>query len=153
MKNAVYTQIVSAADANRNAICADAADVPDGGPASKMKKADEGEAEDDRDERPTAGSAQNSPDTPRSDRGATVESHSPHASPSDCSGRAVTSRDIACAPQGADHVPIAASETPDSSIAYRRRVDDLIAALGTDARQGITDEDARSRLERHGHNE
>jgi magnesium-transporting ATPase (P-type) len=50
-------------------------------------------------------------------------------------------------------VPTAASEAPDSSLAYRQRVDDLIASLGTDQRQGLNDEDARSRLERYGHNE
>jgi Ca2+-transporting ATPase len=50
-------------------------------------------------------------------------------------------------------VSTASSETPDASIAYRRRVDDLIAALGTDAHQGLTDEEARSRLERYGPNE
>lgn len=50
-------------------------------------------------------------------------------------------------------MPTAASEAPDSSLAYRQRVDDLIASLGTDQRQGLNDEDARSRLERYGHNE
>jgi P-type Ca2+ transporter type 2C len=48
---------------------------------------------------------------------------------------------------------VPAFEAPDSSIAYRQRVDDLIAQFGTDARRGLTDEDARSRLERDGPNE
>ena len=47
----------------------------------------------------------------------------------------------------------AASTMPDSSLAYRQRVDDLIAALGTDERRGLTNEDARSRLDRDGRNE
>ena len=42
--------------------------------------------------------------------------------------------------------------TPESS-AYRLRVDDLIAALGTDERRGLAHEDARSRLARYGRNE
>jgi P-type Ca2+ transporter type 2C len=50
-------------------------------------------------------------------------------------------------------MPTAVSEPPDSSIAYRQRIDDLIAALGVDQRRGLTDEEARSRLERYGRNE
>jgi Ca2+-transporting ATPase len=50
-------------------------------------------------------------------------------------------------------VPTAASETPDARIAYRQSVDDLIAALRTDRRLGISAEDARSRIERYGRNE
>jgi P-type Ca2+ transporter type 2C len=50
-------------------------------------------------------------------------------------------------------VPTAASETPDSSSAYRQPLDDLIAALGSDERRGLSDEEAVSRLERYGHNE
>ena len=50
-------------------------------------------------------------------------------------------------------MPTVSSETPDASIAYRQRLDDLIAALGTDERQGLTEEQARSRLERYGRNE
>ncbi len=45
------------------------------------------------------------------------------------------------------------SETPDASIAYRLRVDDVVAALASDERQGLTAEDARARLERFGLNE
>jgi Ca2+-transporting ATPase len=43
--------------------------------------------------------------------------------------------------------------TPDVSFAYRQSVDDLVAALQTDARQGLTDADAHSRLDRYGRNE
>jgi Ca2+-transporting ATPase len=50
-------------------------------------------------------------------------------------------------------LPTAASETPDASTAYRQRVDDVIAALATDARQGLSEADARSRLDHYGRNE
>ena len=50
-------------------------------------------------------------------------------------------------------MPTAMSETPDASIAYRQRVDDVVAALASDERQGLTAEDARARLERFGLNE
>jgi Ca2+-transporting ATPase len=50
-------------------------------------------------------------------------------------------------------VPTAASETPDASIAYRQSIDDLIAALRSDGRLGLTDEDARSRIKGYGSNE
>jgi P-type Ca2+ transporter type 2C len=42
---------------------------------------------------------------------------------------------------------------PNASIAYRSPVDDVVAALSSDERQGLTDEDARARLERFGLNE
>jgi Ca2+-transporting ATPase len=45
------------------------------------------------------------------------------------------------------------SKTPDASIAYRLRVDDVVAALASDKRRGLTAEDARARLERFGPNE
>ena len=45
------------------------------------------------------------------------------------------------------------SPPTDSSAAYRERLEDLFRALGSDQRQGLTDEEARSRLERHGRNE
>jgi P-type Ca2+ transporter type 2C len=45
------------------------------------------------------------------------------------------------------------SEAQHSSIAYRQRAEEVIAALGTRPRHGLTDEDARSRLEQHGRNE
>jgi Ca2+-transporting ATPase len=38
-------------------------------------------------------------------------------------------------------------------MAYRQRVEDLCHALGTDDRQGLTDEEAKSRLQRNGRNE
>jgi Ca2+-transporting ATPase len=50
-------------------------------------------------------------------------------------------------------VPSAASETQDPSIAYRRSFADVLAALGSDAQRGLTDDEARRRLERHGRNE
>jgi Ca2+-transporting ATPase len=40
-----------------------------------------------------------------------------------------------------------------SSMAYRRRGEDLVAELGTDARAGLPDAEARSRLARYGRNE
>ena len=46
-----------------------------------------------------------------------------------------------------------ASETPEVSIAYRQHASDLIASLGTDARRGLSDEEARARLARYGSNE
>lgn len=49
--------------------------------------------------------------------------------------------------------PGAMSQPPDSSMAYRQRAEDLAAALGSDERDGLTDEAARSRLERFGRNE
>ena len=45
------------------------------------------------------------------------------------------------------------SDTPVVSTAYRRRIEEVVAALGTDARQGLTDLDARTRLLRDGRNE
>ncbi len=50
-------------------------------------------------------------------------------------------------------MPTALSETPEPSIAYRQRVDELIAAFQTDQHQGLTSEGARRRLERFGRNE
>jgi Ca2+-transporting ATPase len=41
----------------------------------------------------------------------------------------------------------------DPSTAYRQRVDDLFSALDSDHRQGLTDEEARTRLDRYGRNE
>ena len=45
------------------------------------------------------------------------------------------------------------SETPVVSIAYRQRIEDVVAALGTDAQHGLTDQEARTRLLRDGRNE
>ena len=46
-----------------------------------------------------------------------------------------------------------ASETADPSRAYRQPIDDVVAALGTDVRRGLSDSEAQSRLEQHGRNE
>ncbi|HKT79112.1 MAG TPA: cation-translocating P-type ATPase [Vicinamibacterales bacterium] len=48
---------------------------------------------------------------------------------------------------------ITASETPDLSTAYRRPIGDLVAALATDLEHGVAEDEARSRLARHGRNE
>ena len=50
-------------------------------------------------------------------------------------------------------MPSAASERPDSSTAYRRHIEDVVAQLGSDVRLGLQEADARSRLERYGRNE
>ncbi|MEO5823663.1 MAG: cation-translocating P-type ATPase [Vicinamibacteraceae bacterium] len=50
-------------------------------------------------------------------------------------------------------MPSPTSPPPDSSAAYRQRLDDLLLALGGDARQGLTDAEAGARLEREGRNE
>jgi P-type Ca2+ transporter type 2C len=47
----------------------------------------------------------------------------------------------------------AVSEPPNASLAYRQRLDDLVAELGADEQQGLSDGEARSRLERYGRNE
>jgi hypothetical protein len=52
-----------------------------------------------------------------------------------------------------DRVTTAASGPPDPSIAYRLDVGELIAALGTDPRRGLSDDEAGSRLARYGPNE
>jgi Ca2+-transporting ATPase len=44
-------------------------------------------------------------------------------------------------------------DAADQSLAHRQRVEDVVAALGTDQRRGLTDEEARARLERSGRNE
>jgi Ca2+-transporting ATPase len=50
-------------------------------------------------------------------------------------------------------VPTEPSEAPAASSAYRLKIDDLLATLGTDDRNGLTGEEAHSRLQRHGRNE
>ena len=50
-------------------------------------------------------------------------------------------------------MPAVASEKPDPSVAYRQRVDELIAALGSEERRGLAEEEARSRRARYGPNE
>jgi Ca2+-transporting ATPase len=44
-------------------------------------------------------------------------------------------------------------DLPDVNTVHRSRVDDVIAALASDGQRGLTDEDARGRLERFGRNE
>jgi P-type Ca2+ transporter type 2C len=46
-----------------------------------------------------------------------------------------------------------ATDPPGQAPAYRRRFEDVVAALGTDARGGLGGDEARARLERHGRNE
>ena len=46
-----------------------------------------------------------------------------------------------------------ASAPADASRSYRQPIDDVLAALGTDAQQGLSADEARSRLQRHGRNE
>jgi len=50
-------------------------------------------------------------------------------------------------------VTTVASETPDPSRSYRQRIDDVIAALGTNVQRGLSTSDAQSRLQQHGRNE
>ena len=50
-------------------------------------------------------------------------------------------------------MPSAASETQDPSIAYRQSFADVLEALGSDPQRGLTGDEARRRLERHGRNE
>jgi Ca2+-transporting ATPase len=47
----------------------------------------------------------------------------------------------------------AAVREPDPASAYRRPAADVVAALATDARHGLTEAEARARLARHGRNE
>ncbi len=47
----------------------------------------------------------------------------------------------------------AVSEASTVSLAYRQQIEDAVAALGADARRGLTEADARGRLERDGRNE
>lgn len=42
---------------------------------------------------------------------------------------------------------------PDSGLSYRQPVDEVLAALDTDARHGLSEEDARTRLDKYGRNE
>ena len=46
-----------------------------------------------------------------------------------------------------------ASDTADPSRSYRQPIDDVIAALGTNRRHGLSDSEAQSRLQQHGRNE
>ena len=45
------------------------------------------------------------------------------------------------------------TEVMDPGEAHRRHADSVVAALGTDVRRGLTDAEARSRLDRYGRNE
>src|SRR5688572_425361 len=47
----------------------------------------------------------------------------------------------------------AAVAQPDHTTAYRHPVEDVVATLGSDARRGLSREEARARLQRHGRNE
>ena len=48
---------------------------------------------------------------------------------------------------------VAAQEARPTDSAHRQSVDEVVAALATDLRRGLTDDDARSRFETHGPNE
>jgi len=50
-------------------------------------------------------------------------------------------------------VTTVASEPPDPSSPYRQGLDDVIAALATDAQRGLSTSEAQSRLRQHGRNE
>jgi Ca2+-transporting ATPase len=50
--------------------------------------------------------------------------------------------------------PTSARASSDSSTApYRQRVDEVLAMHGTDAQLGLSEAEARARLDRHGRNE
>ena len=46
----------------------------------------------------------------------------------------------------------AAVEPSPADTAYRQRIDEVVAALGTDAQRGLADDETRARLERYGRN-
>ena len=48
---------------------------------------------------------------------------------------------------------VGTSDTAERSIPYRQSADDVVAAFRTDARRGLTEDDARTRLEQYGRNE
>jgi len=50
-------------------------------------------------------------------------------------------------------MPSAVSEPPDSSLAYRQRIEEIVSALETDPHGGLTAAEARSRLTGYGRNE
>src|SRR5262245_33652883 len=56
-------------------------------------------------------------------------------------------------PAGALHVSTAPDHSPDANAPWRRPASEILAALGTDARRGLSQEDAQARLERDGRNE
>ena len=47
-------------------------------------------------------------------------------------------------------MPTVASDAPESSMAYRLRASDLVARLGTNEQNGLSDEEARARLAQYG---
>src|SRR5918997_1756423 len=47
----------------------------------------------------------------------------------------------------------AAKVQPERTEAYQQSVDEVLLSLGTDARRGLSEREARTRLERHGKNE
>ncbi len=55
--------------------------------------------------------------------------------------------------KGEDIMATIDSEAPVVSVAYHQRIEDVVAALGTDALHGLTDLEARTRLLRDGRNE
>ncbi len=69
-------------------------------------------------------------------------------------GATRAAEDHHCVPlHGEDRMATINSETPVVRIAYHQRIEDVVAALGTDARHGLTDLEARTRLLRDGRNE
>src|SRR5688572_12689157 len=62
-------------------------------------------------------------------------------------------RRMARQPAGEENVVTAGDDTPDPDTAYHWQADDAIAALGSNAQRGLTDDEARARLGRYGRNE
>jgi Ca2+-transporting ATPase len=57
-------------------------------------------------------------------------------------------------PRPKEHLmPGTVGERSESNMAYRRRIEEVVADLGTDIRLGLQDSEARARLERYGRNE
>ena len=50
-------------------------------------------------------------------------------------------------------MPTVASEAPEPSMAYRLHASELVARLGTNEHNGLSEEEARARLMRYGSNE
>jgi Ca2+-transporting ATPase len=109
---------------------------------------------------PTGAFDVSSPDAPAADTAAGgVDTHSLRvwAGPID-SARANSPACDTIATDGGPHAKenvmlTAAGERPDASLAYRQRVEDVVAALRADHRQGLTEDEARARLEQYGPNE
>ena len=62
-------------------------------------------------------------------------------------------RDACCPGSRAEDQMSDGAIPQDQTPPYRRSADEVVAALGTDARRGLGREEARRRLERHGRNE